>query len=136
MGVVYFFALMAILFWPSPVDKPIGGTLSHLLQWLYSHGVPRWLVNYRLIEFTANIALFIPFGVIVALRLPRRRWMLTVVIAAAVSSAVELAQGVFLPARFPALSDIIANTAGGFIGALLVLFVWSLRRGRLRPSAA
>lgn len=135
MGIAYFFALMAILFWPSPVDRPIDGALSHLLQWLHSRGVPRWLISYRSIEFTANIALFVPFGVIVALRLPRHRWMLTVVIAAAVSIAVELAQGVFLTARVPALSDVIANTAGGFIGALLVRLIWSLRRRRVLANA-
>ena len=33
---------------------------------------------------------------------------------------VELIQGVFLPARHASFSDIVANTAGAALGALLV----------------
>ena len=106
-----------------------------VIQWLRDHGVPRRVVNYRKIEFVANILLFVPFGVILTLRLPRCWWLLAAVIAATVSSAVELAQGLFLPQRVPTWSDIVANTSGAFLGALLVLFVWRLLRHRtLRPT--
>lgn len=132
LGIIYFFALAGILFWPSPVDRPIDSALTHVIGWLHAHGLPQWFVGYRKIEFGANILLFVPFGVILTLRLPRRLWFFSVVIAAAVSGAVELAQGVFLPQRVPALSDIVANTSGAFLGALLVLFVWAVRRRRTR----
>lgn len=132
LGIIYFLALAGILFWPSPVDRPIDSALTHVIEWLHAHGLPQWFVGYRKIEFGANILLFVPFGIILTLRLPRRLWFFSVVIAAAVSGAVELAQAVFLSARVPALSDIIANTSGAFIGALLVLFVWAVRRRRTR----
>ncbi|WP_247647374.1 VanZ family protein [Arthrobacter sp. E3] len=131
LAVVYFAALAGILFWPSPVDRPIDGALMQLIEWLHNHGVPKWFIGYRKIEFAANILLFVPFGIVVALRLPRRLWWLVVLIAAASSTAVELAQGIFLPARVPALSDVVANTSGAFIGAVLVLSVWSLHRCRV-----
>ncbi|WP_160320857.1 VanZ family protein [Arthrobacter alpinus] len=99
----------------------------------------QWFIGYRKIEFAANILLFIPFGIILTLRLHRRLWWLSVVITAAVSGAVELAQGIFLPERVPAWSDIVANSSGALFGALLVLFAWSLHRRRAlrtdRPTA-
>src|SRR5699024_5061326 len=76
LAIVYFAALAAILFWPSPVDKPIDGALTHVIMWLHSHGLPQWFIGYRKIEFAANIALFIPFGIILTLRLHRRLWWL------------------------------------------------------------
>lgn len=100
----------------------------NVIQWLHSHGLPQWFVGYRKVEFAANIAMFIPFGIILGLRLPRRRWWLAVVLAAALSGAVELAQALFLPDRVPAWSDIVANTSGALIGALLVVVFRSMRR--------
>lgn len=135
LAVVYFAVLAGILFWPSPVDRPIDSALAEVIQWLHTHGLPQWFIGYRKVEFAANILLFVPFGIVAVLRLPRRFWWLSVIIAAAVSGLVELAQAIFLPDRVPALSDIIANTSGAFIGALVVLFVWSVRRRRvLRAS--
>lgn len=135
LAIVYFATLVAILFWPSPVDRPIDGALNHVIMWLHSHGLPQWFIGYRQIEFAANIALFIPFGIMLTLRLHRPWWWLSVIIAAAVSGAVELAQGIFLPQRFPAWSDIVANTFGAFIGAILVLFIWALRRRQILHNA-
>ncbi|MEO8219685.1 MAG: VanZ family protein, partial [Specibacter sp.] len=106
--------------------------LMHAIEWLHSRGLPQWFVGYRKVEFAANILLFVPFGIILTLRLHRRLWLLAVVLAAAVSGAVELAQMIFLPERVPAWSDIVANTAGALIGALLVLFVWSLHNRMVR----
>lgn len=135
LAVLYFAALAGILFWPSPVDRPIDGALMHFIQWLHAHGLPQWFIGYRKVEFAANILLFVPFGIIVALRAHRRFWWLSVVIAAAVSGAVELAQGIFLPERVPAWSDIVANTFGAFMGALLVLVLWSISRRRALAMA-
>ncbi|MGA7205496.1 MAG: VanZ family protein [Specibacter sp.] len=128
LTILYFVALAALVFWPSPVDRPIDGVLMNVIQWLHSHGLPQWFVGYRKVEFAANIAMFIPFGIILGLRLPRRRWWLAVVLAAALSGAVELAQALFLPDRVPAWSDIVANTSGALIGALLVVVFRSMRR--------
>jgi len=120
LGIVYFAVLAGILFWPSPVDRPIDGALMAVIQWLHGHGLPPWFVGYRKVEFAANILVFVPFGIIFALRLRRNLWWLAVVIAAAASGMVELAQAVFLPERVPSWSDIVANTSGALIGALLV----------------
>lgn len=130
LAIAYFAAFVGILFWPFPVDRPVDSALMQVIMWLHNHGLPQWFIGYRKVEFAANILLFIPLGIIVALRLHSRLWWLAAVIGAAVSGAVELAQAIFLPQRVPAWSDIVANTSGALLGALFVLFVWSVRRHR------
>lgn len=112
------------------MDRPIDGALRRVLERLRSKGLPQWFVGYRMVEFAANIFLYLPFGMILALRLHRRLWWLAVVIAGAASCTVELAKGIFLPDRVPAYCDIIANSSGAFIGAILVLFLWSVPERR------
>lgn len=121
LALVYLAGLAAIVFWPSPVDKPIDGHLFHVLSALHRSGIPAWLVNYGVVEFSANIALFIPFGVLVARHVRLSSWWLTPVLSVAASAAIELAQGLFLPGRVSSLLDVIANATGGTIGALLLM---------------
>lgn len=123
----YFLALAAMVFWPTPVDRPIDGALAQVLLWIHEHGLPAWLIDYRQVEFTANIALFVPFGVIIALWLPRRFWWSTPAVAVCVSAAIETVQGLILPERVPSIGDVFANTAGALVGAVIVTAVRMLR---------
>ena len=59
----YLVALVLIVFWPTPVDRPAAGTLHSLIVWIHSHGVPTF-IGYNTIEFTANIVMFVPMGII------------------------------------------------------------------------
>ena len=121
LGLGYFVALVCIVFWPSPVDRPVDHSLFQTIGWVQSLGVPPWLFSYNVVEFTANILMFAPFGIIVALRMPRRLWWVAIVAGALVSGAIEIGQGLFLPQRNASWSDIAANTAGAAVGALTVL---------------
>ncbi|PYI68347.1 VanZ family protein [Arthrobacter livingstonensis] len=121
LAVLYFMALAAMVFWPSPVDRPVDGALMQVIAWLHSHGLPQWFIGYRKVEFAANILLFVPFGFIIAVRLHRIYWWVAVAAAAVVSGLIELTQAMLLPERVPAWSDIVANTSGALIGAVLVL---------------
>ncbi|WP_186759082.1 VanZ family protein [Arthrobacter alpinus] len=136
LAIVYFAALAAIAFWPSPVDRPIDGDLRQGIDWLSGLGIPPWLASYSTIEICANVLLFVPFGTVVTLRLPLRHWWVSVVVASLLSGAIELLQGYLLPQRVASWSDILANTSGAFLGAVCVLAVRSrlLRRAR-RKSA-
>lgn len=66
-------------------------------------------------EAVANVALFIPFGLMFPLLFPRWRWW-TVVAAVAASAAIEAVQLVFLSWRSPSWGDIGWNSLGGLIG--------------------
>lgn len=111
----YLACLAAVGFWPSPVDKPIQGTLASVLRYLHRHGVPGW-VNYQFVEASANIALFIPFGILVATSLPAVKWWRLVALGAAASLCIELGQLLFMAARFATPMDVLMNTVGTLLG--------------------
>lgn len=120
LAVAYLIGLAYMVFWPSPVDRPIDGTLEAAIHWLQRHGVPPWLVNYGTVEFSSNILMFVPFGIMAALRLPAKYWWAAVAAAALASGAIELSQALFLPHRTASLMDVLANTTGGALGAVAV----------------
>ncbi|WP_243075651.1 VanZ family protein [Microbacterium sp. SS28] len=118
---VYVAVLAAIAFWPSPVDREAGPLLA------YIQSIVPWL-TYERIEFTANIVLFVPLGILLTLILRKRRWVLPLALGA--TFAIEAIQAALLSERTPAISDIIANVLGAAIGMLVVLLAqrWSQTR--------
>ncbi|TFC93330.1 VanZ family protein [Cryobacterium sp. TMT3-29-2] len=126
---VYLIALAFIAFWPVPVDRDAHDSLLAVLDWLQVHGAPAW-VGYRLVEFVANIALFVPVGLFVTIMTGARGWWLAVMVGFAASCTIELGQLIFNPDRFATVSDVIANTVGTAVGAALGLVL--LRGGRAR----
>lgn len=68
-------------------------------------------------EFTANILLFIPLGLLVRLAIPRATWFGAVAIGGTVSVAIEVLQ-VWTP-RVSDPRDLVANTFGALVGAVL-----------------
>ncbi|MGN6325859.1 VanZ family protein [Pseudolysinimonas sp.] len=119
----YLVALALIAYWPTPVDRPADGQLFAVIRWLDAHGIT--LVTYDRIEFAANVALFVPFGLLLAGLLRRGRRWIALLICIAGSAAIEIGQGLFLPDRFASLGDVLANSLGAAIG---VLVVWLISR--------
>ncbi|WP_442961028.1 VanZ family protein [Pseudarthrobacter sp. J64] len=125
----YCVCLALIGFWPTPVDRPAAGTLADLFRFLHSNGVPHW-INYNFVEFSANILLFVPFGLLVAMVSPTRRWWMAVVLGFVISLGLETAQYALLSERYPSGLDVLANTTGASLGGLTVFLV----RRRRRPT--
>lgn len=117
---LYFLFVTVVLFWPTPVDHDAQPTLLRILFALHHHGLPRWF-GYPALEFTANIGMFVPLGFLLAVLLPRNRWWVPIWACAGFSIFSELAQGAFLPHRYASLFDVIANSTGAALGALLAL---------------
>ncbi|MET2011644.1 VanZ family protein [Microbacterium chocolatum] len=120
----YAAVLAAIAFWPVPVDSGAGPLLRAITRL-----VP--LMTYDRIEFVANIALFVPFGVLVAL-LVRQTW-LVLPLGFLTTLTIEIAQALLLDRRTPSLLDIIANMAGACVGVLVVVFVRWLQSEHQHP---
>lgn len=113
-------AILAVTLWPDP-QGPEGSSLAReIVEWLHAHGLPQ-AITFDVIEFVANIVMFVPFGLFLTLLLPRFQWWMTIAISAAFTLAIEVTQQIFLPERFASVSDLIANTGGGLIGALIVV---------------
>lgn len=114
--------LAFIAFWPSPVDQPVQGQLTGVLDILHRFGVPGWL-NYTFVEAAANVLLFVPLGIVSSLAFPKKYWWQIAALGLLVSGCIELGQLLFLHDRFAALSDNVTNTAGSTIGALVVVLL-------------
>lgn len=110
--------LALVAYWPSPVDEPVSGQLTAVLNFLHGHGIPGWL-NYQFVEAAANVVLFVPVGFVGSLAFPEKRWWQIGAFGLLVSGCIELGQLLFLHDRFASLSDIVTNTSGAVIGALL-----------------
>lgn len=117
---VYIAALAAIAFWPQRVDAAADGMLADVtlrLPWL----------TYDLIEFSANIILFMPFGMLLAWSL-RGRVLPAIVVVVLASASIEVAQGLFLAERTASLLDVVANVSGGVVGAVVAGLMVRRRR--------
>lgn len=107
---------------PAPIDVSFRHDLDRLLEELHERSLPR-MVTYNFIEFTGNIALFIPLGFIISLLLPRRIWWLVLIIGPLLSIAIELTQFALLPARYATVADVMSNSIGIVIGAVAAIFL-------------
>jgi len=107
----------------SPVS-PIDGL--DLSQELDATGLG-W-VTYTQLESFANVLLFVPFGLLIALLSPTRWWWAVVVGLILVAICIELGQAAFLPGRVASLGDVIANSAGGAVGVAIAAIIRGIGR--------
>jgi glycopeptide antibiotics resistance protein len=132
-----FIAMLALIgFWPSPVDEPVQGELSAVLNFLHSHGIPGWF-DYAFVEASANVVLFVPVGIVATLAFPDKRWWRNAAVGLVVSGCMELGQQLFLHSRVASLLNLVTNTAGCVIGIALaqaVLRVIKRRQAQRLPE--
>jgi glycopeptide antibiotics resistance protein len=126
--------LAFIAFWPSPVDQLVQGQLAAALNFLHRHGVPTWF-NYKLVEASANVALFAPVGTVSSLAFPSWPWWKIGAFGLLISCCMELGQLLFLHDRFPSPLDLVTNTSGAVIGALLAAAALKQLQARRLPAA-
>ncbi|WP_374854732.1 VanZ family protein [Herbiconiux liangxiaofengii] len=124
----YSVLVLVIVAWPTPVDQKAHGYIIRLLREAHDHHVLMF-VGYAQVEFSANVAMFVPLGLLLGVLLGPRRWGYAILIGFALSSTIELLQFALLPGRYGTVDDVIANTSGAVIGALLA-------RSFLRREAA
>lgn len=126
-----FLAFLALVgFWPSPVDQPVQKQLAAFLVLIHILGAPAW-IDYGFVEAAANVALFVPLGVLAALVFQNKRWWQIGGLGLLISGFMELGQLLFLHSRFPSALDLATNTAGSLLGFLLVARHRSRSRARI-----
>ena len=101
---------------PAPPDPARNELLLRLLEVLP--------ISYDALEFTANVGMFVPIGALVAAL--GRHWWIAFAVGIALTCGIEFVQ-LFLPARFPDVRDILANSLGALLGAVAVVAVQSRR---------
>ncbi|GAB3030886.1 hypothetical protein GCM10027052_04070 [Parafrigoribacterium mesophilum] len=119
LTVCYLGAVGWITLGPQPLDERGAGMLRVVLEVLARSDLTRW-ITYDLLEFTANIAMFVPAGLLFLLLAGRRRWWLALTGGVALTCAIEFTQ-LFLPNRFSDVRDILANSLGTLVGVAIAL---------------
>lgn len=114
---------------PEPYSPEAGGLLRGLLGMLSSSPLTAW-VTFDLVEFCANVAMFVPLGVL-AMLWGGRGWH-GILAGAVLSAAIEVTQLLLLPTRVADVRDIVANTAGAALGVAVI--VMTRRRRRLHSE--
>ena len=113
---VYVVGLALVVFWPGGVAH--GLDLSRQLRAL---GLS-W-VTYNELESFANVVLFLPLGLLIALIIPIGRWWILVLGLIVVSGSIELAQALFIPGRVASFLDVLANVTGGLAGIAVAALI-------------
>lgn len=123
IGAIGLIVIACAVFWitltPTTVDSGYWAEVQWVLNALHRIGVPEWF-QYRELEFTANIVMFMPLGFFLGLLLGRG-WAPGLLLLPALSVLIEGSQLYFLPGRVAAMSDVVANSTGGWIGLLVAL---------------
>ncbi len=100
---------------PEPYSPEVGGVLRAVLDALAAWTPTAW-ITFDVVEFSANVLMFAPLGVLVVLW--GGRWWLGILIGLMVSGAIETTQYFFLETRVADVRDLVANTLGSAIGAV------------------
>lgn len=119
--------------WPTHFLLRAKPAVVDALGRLHDRGALEWLTWVRL-EVLANVAMLVPVALLLTLVLGARRWWIAALAGAAFSVAVELVQWT-MPHRVASLLDIVANTAGAVVGALLGATIAALLGARRRRAS-
>jgi glycopeptide antibiotics resistance protein len=120
---VYAINLMFVAMWPTHIDQNLDMAHRWPITWLVGLFDLTPATGYEIGEFSANILLFVPLGILAMMLLPRLSWQRTVVSAGALSTLIELVQTFLRPERTGDPRDVIANALGAAVGAALFLTV-------------
>ncbi len=127
LGLVLVLVALAVVVL-SPSSGGPDALLSGFADRMAARGASGILTDVTRLEVLANVAIVVPIGVLGALAFPRLRWQDWAAYAFIGALAVELVQGLLLPEREMSATDVVANTAGALIGALVVALFRRPRR--------
>lgn len=124
LTVPYTLSLALIVWLPSSQASRVTGIVDLLAAAIAKRLHLSFATTYTVLEFSANVVLFVPFGILLALGWPRLRTWHLALLGLLTSGVIEFVQ-LYMPSRFSTVSDLIANTAGAAVGCLIVKsIVW------------
>lgn len=129
----YLLALVFMLL--VPFGEVPGEGLNRLALIAQDLGAPDALLTPTRFEFIANVLVFVPVTAVLSWFFPGVRWSDWAAYGFIGSFGVEAVQAVVLPERSAVFSDVVANTAGSLIGAVIAAVYLRWRRTG-RPLAS
>jgi glycopeptide antibiotics resistance protein len=112
--------------------------IAHLAEALQRLGLPDVLTHPRRVESMLNVVAFVPLSLLGSLLWPRPSWRDWTAVGFVASFLVEVVQAVALDTRQATHADVVANTVGMLVGALLALLVRRVvtwRASRTQPPS-
>lgn len=125
-------AYLALVGWLtlSPTTGLQAGVLWEIAEFFERHRATEW-ITFNLLEFVANIVMFVPIGLFFVLLLGRRQWWLAILLGVALTVGIEFAQQ-SIANRVSDPRDLAANSLGAIIGTLLALVLTAAKARRIR----
>ncbi|SFR72247.1 VanZ like family protein [Agromyces sp. CF514] len=132
--VPYLVFVALVVFLPADDASRVTGIVWWAAHALADLGLPLGETAVVL-EFAANVALFVPIGLASRLAFPRVRPWAIVVAGCLGSTCIELVQ-LAIPSRVSTVSDVVANTLGALLGVALAAVTSAAghRVGRRGPA--
>ncbi|MCW2751950.1 MAG: VanZ family protein, partial [Aeromicrobium sp.] len=87
---LYAIGLALIGTWPTHVDKHLAVVNFPPVQWMTRQLNLTTLQGYTVVEFSANVLLFLPLGALLAVFRPGWTWIQVVLTGAILSTLIEL----------------------------------------------
>lgn len=114
---IYCLGLLLVLFSPTNTRQAagvvwLGNVLSHV-------GVPDRFVVFSRLEIVLNIAIVAPVTFLATFVRPSCSWRDWTAFGFCLACVVELLQGLLLPGRQASFSDVVANSLGALLGAMV-----------------
>jgi VanZ family protein len=120
------YSVLLVLALFSPSSEQQSGAVVWLGGVLHGWGLPVGLTAFNRLEVVMNAAIVAPASFLAGLAFPRFNWRDWTCIGFIASLGVEAVQGFLLPGRVPSFSDVVANTAGALVGAVVLRAVRSM----------
>ena len=106
------------------------GRALNLIPFHYGKGIGG---AYHFKEMLDNVLIFMPMGIYLQMLLPKSKFYTKVLVIAGTSLCLEIAQYVLAVGRTD-ITDLITNTAGGFLGLALYGIVNRLLKDRAKTD--
>ena len=125
---VYSVALAVALLSPTSGDQ--SGMVYWLTEQLWRLGFSEHVATYSRLEVVMNAMIVAPVTLLTSFIWRRFSWRDWTAFGFAASSLVEITQLLVLPERQASFSDVVANTGGALLGAVVFLVVRQLLLAR------
>ena len=125
---VYSVLLAVALF--SPTSEQQNAAVLWLSHGLVAVGIPAQLVPFGRLEVLMNVVIVAPVTMLASVIRPGPSWRDWTALGFIVAISVEVVQGMVLPERQMAFSDVVANTAGALVGASVVSLIRPMLRSK------
>ena len=90
---MYVAVVAVVLLVPRPIDQGVTPWIRGMLASMQRGGLPS-VIDYDFVEYVAHVALFVPFGILLAVVLGRRLVWLAVLLGVGAGVLAEVGHGV------------------------------------------